>query len=155
VTDNIAFIESELLSELDDEAGQYQPHSAFVAVGGARAVAAVVEEFYTRLLSSPQVAPYFEPLIRAGRMSTLKRHQVLMLTMSLGGPDRYSGQELQAAHGHLGITDDAYRRVCLHLLTTLHDFNVPMDILVEVDLLLRDVHGLIVTGARSAEGASH
>jgi hemoglobin len=134
-----------LLEHLDAEAQQANPSSAFVAIGGAAAVSAVVEEFYTRLLADPATAEFFTALVESDRLSALKRHQVLMLTKVLGGPDRYAGRDLQAAHAHLAITDDIHRRVSLHLLTVMHDFKVPMDILQAADGILRSVRPLVVT----------
>jgi len=145
------FIEPSVVQELDQRAAKDQSRSAFTAIGGAKTIVAVVEEFYTRLLRDRQTAPFFEPLVQSDGMSTLKRHQALTLVAALGGPSRYTGRDLYTAHHGLGITHDAYRRVCLHLLTTLHDFRVPMDILVDVDLLLRGLQNLVVTTSEEAK----
>ncbi|MFG2045419.1 group 1 truncated hemoglobin [Dactylosporangium sp. NPDC048998] len=136
-----------LLGQLDNEAQQTNPSSAFVAIGGAGAVSAVVEEFYSRLLADPATTGFFTPLVESDGLAALKRHQVLMLTKVLGGPDRYAGRDLQTSHGHLAITDETYRRVSLHLLTVMHDFKVPMDILQAADGILGSVRPLVVTGA--------
>ena len=134
-----------LLGQLDAEAQQANPSSAFVAIGGAAAVSAVVDEFYTRLLADPATTEFFTPLVESDGLSALKRHQVLMLTKVLGGPDRYTGRDLQAAHAHLAITDETHRRVSLYLLTVMHDFKVPMDILQAADGILRSVRPQVVT----------
>jgi hemoglobin len=136
------FVDDSLLAELDEQGRRETPTSALMAIGGARAVAAVVDEFYRRLLSDPATAPYFTSL---ANMDGLKRHQVLMLVKVLGGPDRYDGQDLRSAHAHLGIDAEAYSRVCLHLLTVMHDFKVPMDVLVAANQILASVQSQIVT----------
>ncbi|WP_433618768.1 group I truncated hemoglobin [Dactylosporangium sp. CA-139114] len=141
-------LDTALLDHLDAEAQQENPSSAFTTIGGAAAVSAVVEEFYARLLDDPALRDFFTPLVESGGLGALKRHQVLMLTKVLGGPDRYDGRDLRAAHAHLTITDNAYRRVSLHLLTVMHDFKVPMDILQAADDVLRSVSSLIVSGAQ-------
>jgi hemoglobin len=138
-----------MLAELDTEANEKHVSSPFVAVGGAAAVSAVVDEFYARLLADPTTAVYFVPLVEADGLAQLKRHQVLLLTKVLGGPDRYDGRDLGAAHGDLAITDEAYQRVSLYLLTVLHDFKVPMDILQAADTTLRSVRPAIVTAPGS------
>jgi hemoglobin len=145
-----AFIEPEVLEEIDAEGKELQPESAFMAIGGASAVTAVVDEFYRRLLDDPATAPYFEQVLATNSLSALKRHQVLMLVKVLGGPDRYSGRDLRSAHADLRITDEAYRRVSLHLLTVMHEFKVPMDILAAADQVLRSVHSLVVTDNAAA-----
>lgn len=139
------FIEPSLVDELDQRAEHLKPQSAFVMIGGAKAVVAVVEVFYDRLMADPQTAPFFERLVRSDGMSALKRHQVLVLVEALDGPRRNTGRDLYTAHRGLGITNDVYRRVCLHLLTVMHDFDVPMDILMGIDVLLRELQNLIVT----------
>jgi hemoglobin len=140
-----------LLAELDAEAAQSNASSPFVAVGGAVAVSAVVDEFYRRLLEDPATAGYFTTLMGDG-LARLKRHQVLLLTKVLGGPDRYDGRDLGMAHSDLSISDAAYQRVSLYLLTVLHDFNVPMDVLQVADTTLRAVQPAIVN-ASTAEAA--
>ncbi len=133
-----------LLAELDAEANTSSP---FVAIGGAAAVSAVVDEFYARLLADPGTAGFFATLVEGDGLARLKRHQVLLLTKVLGGPDRYDGRDLGEAHAGLAITDDAYQRVSLYLLTVLHDFKVPMDVLQVADATLRAVRPQIVSGA--------
>ncbi len=152
MTQSTAFIEPAFLDEIDAESKELHGESAFVAIGGAYAVAAVVDEFYRRLLADAKTAPYFDSMLATDGLSALKRHQVLMLVKVLGGPDRYGGRDLKSAHAGLTITDDVYRRVCLHLLIVMHEFNVPMDILVAADEILRSVHDLVVTEAAPAEG---
>jgi hemoglobin len=147
-----AFIESTVLEEIDTEGKELHPESAFLAIGGASAVTAVVDEFYRRLLDDPATAPYFQQMLATDSLSALKRHQVLMLIKVLGGPDRYSGRDLGSAHAGLHITDDVYRRVSLHLLTVMHEFKVPMDILSAADQILRSVHNLVVTDPSAGAG---
>lgn len=134
------FIEDSLLNEIDEQGRRDTPTAALMTIGGARAVAAVVDEFYRRLLADPVTAPYFTSV----PMDTLKRHQVLMLVKVLGGPDRYQGRDLHSAHAHLHISAEAYTRVCLHLLTVMHDFKVPMDVLVAAEQILASVRDQVV-----------
>lgn len=156
MTHGTTFIDPGVLQDLDEEAARTDPASAFARIGGAQAVATVVEEFYARVLRDPYTAPVFAGLAAEGGMAALKRHQVLMLTQALGGPARYAGRDLSEAHLGLGIDDAMYRRVCLYLLTTLHDQHAPMDLLVAVDALLRGLAGQIVSAAAGPRGgASH
>lgn len=139
-----------MLAELDAEAAESYATSPFVAVGGAGAVSAVVDEFYLRLLDDPATAGFFTTLVQEDGLSRLKRHQVLLLTKVLGGPDRYDGRDLGEAHAGLAITPEAYQRVSLYLLTVLHDFKVPMDVLQVADSTLRAVAPAIVNAPSGA-----
>jgi len=131
--------------QLDAEAKASYADSPFLAVGGSTAVAAVVDEFYQRLLADASTAPFFTDLIERDGLGALKRHQVLLLTKVLGGPDRYSGRDLGVAHQGMAINPDAYQRVSLYLLTVLHDFRVPMDILQSADSVLRSLGPAIIS----------
>jgi hemoglobin len=133
-----------MLATLDAEARETCASSPFVAIGGASAVAAVVDEFYSRLLADPVTAGYFTPFLQHDGLAKLKRHQVLLLAKVLGGPDRYDGRDLGAAHKSMPINDDVYQRVSLYLLTVLHDFRVPMDILQAASDTLSAVRPAIV-----------
>jgi hemoglobin len=119
--------------------------SPFAAIGGSAAVSGVVDTFYERLLADPATSRFFIPLVENGGLGKLKRHQVFLLTKVLGGPDRYEGRDLGAAHAALGITASDYQRVSLHLLTVMHDAGVPMDILQAADSVLRDAAPVIIT----------
>jgi hemoglobin len=130
--------------ELDAEAKASCADSPFLAVGGSAAVAAVVDEFYTRLLADTSTAPFFTGLIERDGLAALKRHQVLLLAKVLGGPDRYDGRDLAVAHQGMAIDTHAYQRVSLYLLTVLHDFRVPMDILQSADSVLRSLGPAII-----------
>lgn len=136
-------LDASILDEIDEEGRRTTPSAALMTIGGAHAVAAVVEEFYQRLLSDPVTAPYFTSV----DLGQLKRHQVLLLVKVLGGPDRYTGRDLAAAHTGLAITGEVYARVCLYLLTIMHEFKVPMDVLVAASQVLSGVQEQIVGGA--------
>ncbi|HMI33836.1 MAG TPA: group 1 truncated hemoglobin [Propionibacteriaceae bacterium] len=67
--------------------------SDYEIIGGGSAVSAVVNDFYGRVLGDSQLAPYFEEV----DLARLKRHQVLLVTKLLGGPDNYTGRPLDEA----------------------------------------------------------
>ena len=100
--------------------------SDYDAIGGGPAVSAVVNDFYVRVLGDPQLAPYFEGV----DMARLKRHQVLLVTQVLGGPDRYDGRPLDEAHEDLDIDHDDFARVAAHLTAAMRDAGAPEDIIM-------------------------
>jgi hemoglobin len=99
--------------------------SDYDVIGGGPAVSAVVNDFYVRVLGDPQLAPYFEDV----DIARLKRHQVLLVTKVLGGPDNYTGRSLEEAHDGLGITQDEFQAVVGHLSGAMKDAGVPDDII--------------------------
>ena len=114
--------------------------SDYERIGGGPAVSAVVDEFYQRLTADDQVGHYFQEV----SLPTLKRHQVLMITTILGGPNQYDGRPLDEAHKPLGITDSDYQRVGSHLMSCLQDAGVPDDIQGRVGVALGQVRDSIV-----------
>jgi hemoglobin len=99
--------------------------SDYDAIGGGPAVSAVVNDFYERVLGDPQLAPYFEGV----DMPRLKRHQVLLVTQVLGGPNNYDGRQLDEAHKGLGIDHDDFTAVAGHLTASMRDAGVPEDVI--------------------------
>lgn len=88
----------------------------YAEIGGKPAVTAVVDDFYNRLLADPNLTRYF-----TGKdMEKLKSHQRALVTVALGGTeDLYRGRMMGPAHAGLGITDDAFDRVLVHLSDAL------------------------------------
>ena len=122
--------------------------SHFERIGGATAVRLAVEKLYGRILNDGDLAHHFAgtDLVR------LKRHQGALLTYLLGGPGTYQGRSLAEAHKDLRVTGDDFDRVAGHLVATLHELSVPLDI---VDSLVSTVAGVrpqIVTEPQRSRG---
>lgn len=97
-----------------------QPETLFEQIGGAAAVAAVVDLFYARVLADPDLTPYF-----AGRdVTRLKAHQRLFVGSALGATAPYTGRAMGRAHQELGITGPHFDRVVDHLAAALADGGV-------------------------------
>jgi hemoglobin len=99
--------------------------SDYEVVGGGPAVSAVVNDFYERVLRDPKLVRYFDGV----DLPRLKRHQVLLVTQVLGGPNGYDGRPLDEAHDGLGITSDEFALVVGHLAAAMKDAGVPDDII--------------------------
>ena len=94
--------------------------SIYEEIGGREAVGAAVEDFYRRVLADAALAPYFENK----DMVRLKAQQSAFIAAAVGGPERYKGLNMEAAHDGLGITDEAFDKVVKHLASTLTDLGV-------------------------------
>lgn len=104
-------------------------------LGGEDAIAAVVEEFYERVLADDQLAPYFE----GTDMAAQRAHQTQFLSAVAGGPVEYSGESMREAHAHLEIDHEDFMAVAGHLQASLEAFDVPGE---EVDEVVTAVAGL-------------
>ena len=100
--------------------------SDYEIIGGGSAVSAVVNDFYGRVLGDSQLAPYFEEV----DLARLKRHQVLLVTNLLGGPDNYTGRPLDEAHDGLGITHDDLAAVVSHFAAAMKAAGAADDIVL-------------------------
>ena len=78
--------------------------SIYEQVGGAAAVEKAVDIFYRKMLVDDRVASYFDDV----DMDRQRAKQMAFLTMVLGGPNNYAGQDMRRAHAHLvkrGLSD--------------------------------------------------
>lgn len=113
----------------------------YEAIGGGPAVKAVVEDFYRRVLQDAQLTRFFAGV----DLHRLKRHQAMMVTRVLGGPDGYTGRSLRDAHNGLGITAADFGRVVGHLADALQHAGVPAEVTARATALVRETKPEIVT----------
>lgn len=102
--------------------------SDYEKIGGGRAVAGVVDQFYELVLSDSSLSPFFHDV----DMARLKRHQVMLVSQVLGGPVTYDGRDLGSAHAGMGITNENFGRVVDHLVTAMSGAGVTPDIIDRV-----------------------
>ena len=86
-------------------------------IGGADGISRLVDAFYSRVLSDPQLKPFFQGV----RMAKLRRMQVELFSGALGGPLQYTGRPMAQAHRHLKIGLQDYQRFIRLLFDTLDD----------------------------------
>jgi len=89
--------------------------SLYERIGGDDTIRQVVEEFYARLLSDPDLAPFFAET----DMSTLAKMQHEFFAAALGGPVEYSGTALVEVHAGRGIEPRHVSRFLEHLVDVL------------------------------------
>ena len=92
-----------------------QTTTLYEALGAENGIRAAVDDFYARVTADPDLTGYFDGV----DMPTLRRHQTNMLITATGGPTRYAGRDMAAAHAGLNITDQAFDKVVGHLGETL------------------------------------
>lgn len=100
--------------------------SLYDTLGGAPAIQAAVDIFYRKVLSDDTIAHFFE----STDMDAQRTKQASFLTMALGGPNNYTGQDMRTAHAKLvknGLNDAHFDAVVKHLGATLTELNVPSE----------------------------
>ena len=94
----------------------------FEKIGGTSGVSRLVEAFYLRTLSDPELAPFF----RDAKMPKLQRMQLELFSAALGGPVKYTGRSVVQAHRNYRIGLHDYQRFVRHLFETLSDASYPL-----------------------------
>lgn len=92
----------------------------FERLGGASAVADIVNEMYDRVLSDPELAPFFD----GTSMEHLRKMQFHFLASAFDGPVDYSGAELTQIHAGRGIKGKHFAKFCGHFADVLEDRGV-------------------------------
>jgi hemoglobin len=113
----------------------------YEAIGGDTALAAVVDDFYGRVLADPELAGFF-----AGtNMTRLKGRQVEFFSAALGGPVPYSGASMRDAHRGRGIGQRHFDLVAGHLVASLTDAGVPQGMVGQIVAAVAPLSAEIVT----------
>jgi hemoglobin len=114
-------------------------------IGGRESVAAAVDIFYARVLDDSLLAPWF-----AGTdMRRQKAHMRAFLAVALGGADLYRGRDMGAAHAGLGVTDEAFDRVVSHLVATLTELSVPLELIEAIGAKIAPLRAVVVQATSS------
>ncbi|MFC5748241.1 group I truncated hemoglobin [Actinomadura rugatobispora] len=117
--------------------------SIYDAIGGAPAVQAAVDDFYTRVTADPRLSGFFSDV----DMRRLKSHQRAFIAAAIGGPQIYEGRDMAAAHAGLDIADAHFDAVVGHLVDTLTALGVPEDTIATIGSTLAPLRADIVTAS--------
>jgi len=100
------------------------PPSLYKRLGGYDALAAVTDDFITRLATDKTLGRFF---VGASDNSKMRIRQLVVdqLCAATGGPCVYIGRDMKTSHKGLGITEDDWNISVKHLLGTLAKFKVP------------------------------
>jgi len=89
-------------------------------LGGHEAIAAVVDNFYDRMMKDDTVNHFFNNT----DMEKQRRHQSQFISFALGGPNQYTGKSMAKAHEGMNLQMEHMMAVGKHLSDALRDFNV-------------------------------
>lgn len=115
--------------------------SLYERVGGDEAVAALLHDFYARILTDPMLAPFFE----GSSMDRLESMQREFFAAALDGPIRYSGLSLAEVHVGRGIGTRHVARFVELLLDTLRSKDIDeqdaLDVISRINTYVSDITG--------------
>jgi hemoglobin len=114
--------------------------SLYDRLGGASAVAIVVDTFTARVHGDTTLAPLF----RGVDMDNFKRLMRELICQGTGGGCTYTGRTMLASHQGLNVTDAQFEIVVGYLAATLDQFSVPAQEKNELLMILAGMKGDIV-----------
>lgn len=115
--------------------------NVFDRIGGKEAVAAVVNDFYDRMIMDDRVSHYFYDT----DTDSLRNHQIqFFLNYVLGGTKDYKGSGLRTVHKGLNISSEHYEIAIKHFNAALRKYDVPIDIRIQIEAFLRTVKPHII-----------
>jgi len=123
--------------------------SLYDRLGGAYAIATVVDDFIERLLvndtlnANPAIKEARERVPKAG----LKFHVATLVCQVTGGPCKYVGRDMKTSHAHLNIGPAEWDAMVVDFRKTLDKFKVPAAEQGELIAIVGSTRPEIVTGS--------
>jgi hemoglobin len=97
-----------------------QKKSLYERLGGRDAIKAVVDELAVIVLADPRINKKFA----RSNPERLKFNVVEFICAETGGPCKYTGRDMRAAHKNMGVTEGEFNAFVENLVTALDKFNV-------------------------------
>lgn len=118
----------------------------FDRIGGEDGLEALTRRFYGRVLSDPELAPFFATTA----MDKQQRMQTEFLSAVLDGPIQYSGISLREAHASRGIGSRHFHAFLAHLVAAMEATGVEDRDVRDVIERIETYHDEVVGGATTA-----
>jgi len=104
--------------------GQETKKSLYDRLGGYNAIAAVVDDFITRLATDKRFERFFSGFSTDSK-KRLRQHILDQFCVAAGGPCVYMGRDMKTTHAGLGITEADWDAAAKHLVEALDKYKVP------------------------------
>src|SRR6266516_5291032 len=98
--------------------------SLYTRLGGYDAIAAVVDDFITRLATDKRFERFFTGFSDDSK-KRLRQHILDQFCAAAGGPCVYTGREMKTVHTGLKISEDDWNAAAKHLVAALDKYKVP------------------------------
>jgi len=135
--------------------GSSEPKQAslYERIGGDAAVNAAVDIFYRKVLADDRISKFFEGV----DMDKQSAKQKAFLTMALGGPSNYTGEDMRKGHAHLvakGLDNSHFDAVMENLGATLTELGVPNELIGEAAAIAESTRTDVLAGFTAEEKAA-
>ena len=99
---------------------QMSQKTLYERLGGKPAITAVVDDFVGRVAADERINGFFAN----ANIPRLKMQLVAQICEASGGPCKYTGKDMKAAHSGMGVTGPAFDALVGDLVATLDKFKV-------------------------------
>jgi hemoglobin len=99
--------------------------NVYKSLGGKKAITAVVDEFVIRVAADNRINGFFKDTASdPARLAKFKQNLVDQICQATGGPCKYTGKDMKAAHAGMGISSDDFSALVEDLVAALDKFHV-------------------------------
>jgi hemoglobin len=99
--------------------------SLYDRLGGKKAITAVVDEFVSRVAADDRINKFFAPAAAdPARLTSFKAKLVDQICEASGGPCKYTGKDMKAAHAGMGVSGADFDALVQDLVSALDKFKV-------------------------------
>lgn len=115
-----------LVSDLS-EAGQKaaKADTLYKRLGGKKAITVVVDDFVTNCATDTRIAHFFEKTAAdPKRLAKFKTNLVNQICEAAGGPCKYTGKNMKAAHAGMGVGSEHFDALVEDLVKALDKHHV-------------------------------
>ena len=104
---------------------QAKEKTLYDRLGGKKAITAVVDEFVGRVAADTRINSFFSATAAdPQRLASFKMKLVDQICEAAGGPCKYKGKDMKAAHAGMGITSPDFDALVQDLVASLDKFMV-------------------------------
>ncbi len=97
----------------------------YKSLGGKKAIVAVVNDFVGRCATDSRISSFFKATAAdPKRLAKFKMELVNQICQAAGGPCKYTGKSMKAAHAGMGITSADFDALVQDLVMSLDKFMV-------------------------------
>ena len=136
-----AFVLTTLLTACSTMQSTPPQKSLYERLGGKPAIQAVVDDFIGNVAADNRINSFFANT-NIPRLNTMLVNQICQAT---GGPCKYEGRSMKAAHAGMGVSDANFNALVEDLVKSLNKFNVPEKEKNELLTALASMKGDIVS----------
>jgi hemoglobin len=106
-------------------AGDAKDKTLYQRLGGKKAITAVVDEFVGRVAADTRINAFFkETAANPKRLAMFKKNLVDQICEASGGPCKYKGKDMKAAHKGMGVSGADFGALVEDLVGALDKFKV-------------------------------